>query len=116
MSLALVRIETGLEVESLLADVTLERLVKLRLTAPMRLPHVGREVEDGAQHEAAQLAFKADRSLWRRSPDNRIQLHLLGQRIRAQIGKYPADSPLTGKHVAFDVFKFLSRPGAVCPD
>ena len=58
------RIETRPEIESLLTDVTLERLVELQLTALVRLAHVGGEVEDGGQNEAAQLALEADRSLW----------------------------------------------------
>lgn len=66
MSLALMRIETRLEIESLLADVTLERLVALRLTALVRLSHVSGEVEDRGQHLAAQLTLEADRSLRRR--------------------------------------------------
>ena len=58
------RIETRAEIESLLADVTLKWLVALQLTALVRFPHVGGEVEDGGQHEATQLALEADWSLW----------------------------------------------------
>ena len=38
------RIETGAEIESLLADVTLKWLVAVQFTALVRLPHVGGEV------------------------------------------------------------------------
>ena len=63
MGLALVGVQTGLEVEAVTADVADERLVPLLLAALMVFLHVGGEVQDGGQHDPAHLALQARRRL-----------------------------------------------------
>ena len=60
---ALVRVQTGLEVEAVTADVTDVRLVSLLLAALVVFLHVVGEVEDGGQHGIAHLTLQVHRSL-----------------------------------------------------
>ena len=69
VSLAFVGVETGLEIESLLANITFKRLVLLLLTVLVWLPHVSCEVQDGGQHQPTKLTLKVNWSFWLRCID-----------------------------------------------
>ena len=63
MGFALMRVEAGLEVEAVTADVTDVGFVSLLFAALVVFLHVGREVEDGGQHGIAHLALEVHGSL-----------------------------------------------------